>query len=933
MTTYAAVNVFLFSCGLVACGWAASPEEPVSDVAATATEAEDDGDDPAFRNQTSEGEEKFWRALKLFRSKEASSLATARGLLEESVAKEFPHAQLHLGELYQSGGQGYSRNLKKSAAYFRLAAERGNAFAKVSYGIALFSGMGERKNDEKAMEWLAAAVAPDADYSRPQPPAEFFANEGGAEGDQPDGGIAGTASADPVASTQARAHYVLGVIYESRKDLAQAQSHYVAAATAGVAGRDGVQQAATQAAINFAMGKGVPRDSQKANEMLDHSRKLGRHLGISTIHHYATAKLVDEFAVSELEEAISKASDDAAGEMQLNIARLLTDRKSKDYNPKEAVRWFELAAESGKPWAMLELALLYSRGETGATELEKAFVWFERAGSGTTPKHYLGVANLIICHTNGIGTEKNPAKAREIALLHRENELISHLTLLGECPTAILTYEQVLALNTRWATKLKDPQAQYLMGLRNEGGVGGFGGKRRFKGAATWYKKAMKVKHGPAARQLGLLYEANPQAFGLQQGEAWRKAVECYQVGVEAGDARAMAFLANLIANGRGTPWREEEAKSLYERSVAIDPALSLAWNNLGAIYQRRFREAKLKRDDIFAQLNRTMMMSCYEKSDSQGFAWAANNLGSLYYSEELGERDFQKAYGYFERAAGEGHPDARFRLGEMHEKGEGVPVTQVEAAYHYRLAALDGHSGALRRLVDFYLQGKGGTQDMERAQFWLGRMYQNGDIGALATYADLAMRQKRYAEAVKLFEFLKDVNDRSVSALAYHRLSGCYRDGLGVKVKPSRAKFYRQKALELGSVEAMYVVAMEKFAQGDKDAAVASMIRIANQSPDAAYRLGQLYYHGQHLEPDLAKAMSYLRSAAERVHGDALYFLAGMTYNKTHGAPELEEAIKFAQSADAVGHPEAAALREKLERRRNRAAPPPEETAGTRST
>jgi TPR repeat protein len=914
----------------VACGWGASLQDSSSEADAIAANAESDSDDTAAPTQVSEAEQKFWQALKLFRSKKPSDLATARGLLEESVAKEFPHAQLHLGELYQAGGHGYPRNLKKSAAYLRLAAERGNAFAKVSYGIALFSGIGERKDDEKALHWLTAAVAPEADYSRPHPPKDFFAIDGKSEGDRLDEGVAGAATADPVASTQARAHYLIGVIHESRKNLAEAQSHYVAAATAGVAGRDGVQQAATQAAINFAMGKGVPRDSHKANEMLDHSRKLGRHLGIATIHNYATAKLVDEFAVSELEEAISKASDEAAGEMQLNIARLLTDRKSKDYNPNEAVRWFELAAESGKPWAMLELALLYSRGETGAPEPEKAFAWFERAGSGDTPKHYLGVANLIISHHNGIGTPKNPAKAREIANLHRENELVSHLTLLGECPGAILTYEQILALNTRWATKLKDPQAQYLMGLRNEGG---FSGKRSFKGAVSWYKKAMKVKHGPSARQLGLLYEANGQAFGLMQGEAWRKAVECYQVGANAGDARAMAFLANMIANGRGTPWRENEAKSLYEKSVAIDPNLSLAWNNLGGIYERRFREAKFKRDDILAHLNRTMMMSCYEKSDSQGFAWAANNLGLLYHTGILGEKDFQKAYGYFERAAGEGHRDARFRLGEMHEKGEGVPVTQVEAAYHYRLAALDHHPEALKRLVDFYLQGKGGAQDMDRAQFWLRRMYENGDIGALATYANLAMRQKRYEEAVKLFEFLKDVKDRSVSALAYHRLSGCYRDGLGVKAKLSRAKFCRQKALELGSVEAMYAVAMENFAQGNKDAAVASMIKIANQSSDAAYRLGQLYYHGQDIEPDLDKAMSYLRSAASRIHGDALYFLAGMTYNKANGAPELEEAIKFAQSADAVGHPEAAALREKLERRRNVAAPPPEETAGTRST
>jgi TPR repeat protein len=616
--------------------------------------------------------------------------------------------------------------------------------------------------------------------------------------------------------------------------------------------------------------------------------------------------------------------------MQMNIARLLTDRKSKDYNPKEAIRWFELAAESGKAWAMVELALLYSSGEAGSPDYEKAFTWWERVGSGKDPKHYLGVANLIICHENGIGTTKDSVKAREIATQHRHDELVSHLMLLGQCPKSILTFEQRVELNKHWATKMKDPQAQYLMGLQSEGG---FGVKQSTKDAAAWYKKAMKAKHGPASRQLGMLYERDLHTFSRNAGDAWKKAVDCYRIGAEAGDARAIAYLATMTANGWGIPSREEEAKSLYERSLAIDPELPLPWNNLGAIYERRFREAKNKRDDILANLNRVMMMKCYEKSDQLGFAHATNNLGLLHYNGALGERDFEKAYIYFERAAEAGHREARFRLGEMHEKGEGVPVTQVEAAYHYRLAGLDGHPESLRRLVNFYLQGKGGARDMDRAQFWLVRMYENGDVGALVTYADLAMQQKNYGEAVKLFQMLKGSPDRNVSAAAYHQLSRCYRHGWGVAARAGRAKAYRQKALELGSVDARYAAAMEDFAQGKRSEAIASLAKIANSHPTAAYKLGQLYYLGEYVEKDLERGMGYLRKAAAAAQPDALYFLAATTYKQSPGAPELEEAIGFVQSAEAMGHAEAAVLREKLESRRKTAAPKPEETAGARST
>jgi TPR repeat protein len=857
------------------------------------------------------GAEKFWSALSHFRSKSSADLAVGRAELEAAAADEFTHAQLMLGECYQAGSYGFPVNPRKGANYYQLAAARGNAFAKVSYGMCLFSGVGVRKNFNAAAEWLIAALAPDADFSRPEPPADFFTNASAVAAED---SVAGGTSEDPVASAQARAHYILGVILEAAKKPAEAQAHYVAAANAGPGGKAGVQQAALQAAVNYAFGRGVPRDSAKANEMLAKTRTLARRTGISTVHDYATAKLVDDFAVSEMEEAVAKASDEIAGDVQLNIARQFTDRKSKDYNPKEAVQWFELAAESGRAWAMLELGLLYSRGDLGKPEPEKAFVWFERAGGGEKPKHYLALANLVICYENGIGTAKDSAKAREIAGRHKSEELVCHLELTGRCPNSILDYEQALALNQRWAGEGKDPQAQYLMGLRYESG---YGVKANIKTAASWYKKGAMAKHGPSSRQLAILYQFYGSSFGLGTDKAYAKAAEYYRAGADAGDAIATAGLATMTVQGLGVPRSEENAKELYEKSLAIDPKLTLALNNLALIYEKRFREARAGDQAIVAELNRTMMLDLLRKGDDAGYDLAAYNLGRLYHEGVLGKPDLEKAYGYYEKAAERGHSEARFLLGKMHEYGEGVPVGYVEAAYHYRLAALANHVGALRRLVAFYMEGRGGTQDLDRAQFWLLRLANLQAPDALAALADIAIQQKKYAQAIKLLEMLRSNFGGDLQGIAYERLSRCYRDGLGVKTNPKKAQQYLQKALDLKNPDAQCRLAKNLLGKGKLMEGLKWYEEAARNSGAANFALGQIYFFGQGVEPNRGKADDYLRRAASRSFPDALYFLAAMTYKNEEGAPKLDEAIQFATNAEAMAFPNAAELREKLEQRR----------------
>ena len=908
----------------------AAPDSAAETAAKTVEATEDDAvEKTPAPAKTDPAAEKYWLAIKLLNSKQGSDLEQGRAALQSAADLEFPHAQSLLAECLMTGGYGFPKDKRKAANLYRLAAERGNAFAQVSLGQCYYSGTGVRKDIEKATQWLTKAVAADADFSRPTPPPDFFASPG--NNNRTESEIAGQLERDPVGDSTAAAHFILGEIAASDKKTDEAQKHYVAAATAGVDGRSGIYPAAIQAALNYAFGQGTTRDMVKANEMLATSKKLTTRAGLSTIHNYAVLKVVDDFAAGDLEETISAAGEKFQTAAQFNIAETFTKKTSKDYNPAEAVKWYELAAENGNAWAMLQLAFIYSRGDLGKPDPAQAFTWFEKAGGGEKPKHYLALANLAICLNNGIGTAKDPAKAADLFKQRRNEEFICYLGSIGQCPPAVVTWDQRIKLIETWAKDKKDPQAEYFLATRYRDG---WDGKPDLSAAVRWYKKAAAAGHGAAWNALGLVHEFNPGFFDQSPREGLRSALECYKKGGEAGDVEALASYANMLNEGIVSDQNRDEAERLYLRCLEIDPNHARAHNNLGCIYKDRLSDGGNALPVETYQALRKKVFEHFEAGVRLEYPYAALNLGSIYFEGWPADRDLRKAYRYYEQAAEWGLPQTHYTLGLMHERGQGVPVTYSEAAYHYRLAALEGHLPSLRRLIDFYISGKTGAVDLDRAFFWLNLLARTGDQDAITTIADLLLVKKEYGAAIKLLKQLADEGSPYQEGFACERLSRCYAGGLGVKANPARAKKYLDQAIKLGDGNALSSLAMEQIKQGKTQEGIATLKQAANYSSDACYCLGQLYFFGTYIEKDQAQALRLMRNAAERNLPEALIFLAGTTYNHVPGAPSIDEAIRFAQQAEANGDGKAKSIREKLERRRNAGNNgPDEETARARSS
>lgn len=839
----------------------------------------------------------FWRAVELLRSKKPEDLAAGREALQSASDQEYVHAQIHLAHQLLTGSSGFAANSRKAANLFQLAAERGNAYAMASLGHCLLTGTGIRRNPRKAEEWLKRALTPEADYTRPNPPA------GSSAGGFAVAGLAGEIARDPAASTRASVHFLLGQIHSQRNDAKGAHPHFEAAARAGDNGLEGIAQAAVQAAFNHAFGLGTTRDLAKATEMLELSKRLGARASAAQIHSGVATKRIDEFAAADLEETALDESEAMQQQMRLLIAQTFADRKSKDYNLREAAKWYELAAENDQAWAMIALAFIHARGELGTPDPVAAFQWLERAGGGDRPKHSLAAANLGLCYLHGYGTPADPERAREIFRRFRKHHILAYLGSEGRAPAQIQDFEQSMKLLEQ--TAKKEAHAQFLMGRRH---LEGWDGRQDLDEAIRWFNRAVKAGHPTAMVYLGWLHQTNPWQFRNERQQGVEAAARLFRTAAEQNEPEGLAALGLFQLNGTAMPRSLTLAERSYLKCLELEPDNADAHNNLGVVYLNQAAEGN-------SSVIRGNMLKHFERASELGHALAAANLGSLYYQGNLVPQDLRKAYLHYNQATDRGYTKGHYQLGQMHEHGQGVPVTPSEAAYHYRMAALDGNRDALQRLAQFYLSGRGVSMDLDRAGFWLSRMAQAGNPGGLLALVDIALTRQRYDEALPMLRRLSGNGSDFIAGFAYDRLSRCYEHGLGVKSDPARAKRYFDEAVKRGNADALTHLALSQIAEGRTEEALRHLHTAAQRSSDAAFYLGQMYFFGTNVSKDQARAFGYMRHSADRGNAKALYFLAAATYKGVEGAPSREQALQFAEQAEGLGFAEATTLRQELEK------------------
>lgn len=249
------------------------------------------------------------------------------------------------------------------------------------------------------------------------------------------------------------------------------------------------------------------------------------------------------------------------------------------------------------------------------------------------------------------------------------------------------------------------------------------------------------------------------------------------------------------------------------------------------------------------------------------GNVLAIQDLGKLYSTDKLGEKDEKKSFSFYEEAFQgfmEIEPDSDFmfpyepkfdgqimkpvnmrsyvwyRIGKMHCYGLGTEQDYAQSFEWFLKSAHEGNKFAQYSLANLYYYGNGVEKDLSQAFWWYRKSSEQGQ--PYASYAVAQMYSKgeyvaenketaqRYYKAA-LSGFLELESKDQADDNLYYKLGAMYKNGLGTEIDIPKAIEYFEK-----STENMW----------------------------STYQLGRLYLFGaEELEKDKEKAVEWLTKSA----------------------------------------------------------------------
>lgn len=253
----------------------------------------------------------------------------------------------------------------------------------------------------------------------------------------------------------------------------------------------------------------------------------------------------------------------------------------------------------------------------------------------------------------------------------------------------------------------------------------------------------------------------------------------------------------------------------------------------------------------------------------------------ALYQHGQGNESDFPEALELFIRAnQWPPHKDTQFYIGRMYHLGHGTEQDHTKAREWYTSAVESGSVRAANNLANLWADGDGGEANLPMAMSFLNYASERGMAMASFNlglkYRTKVANSPDYTNALKYYELAVEQAEKDGwnYAEAAYWVGWIYMYGKGVPVDVDKARH---------SLEA---AAKGKFHR-------------------AYFTLGWFWESGQQGVPDLRKANSYYKLAAEQGHAQAMSNLANNLW-RLDGVDAMPEALPHFRAAIAKGNADA---------------------------
>lgn len=322
------------------------------------------------------------------------------------------------------------------------------------------------------------------------------------------------------------------------------------------------------------------------------------------------------------------------------------------------------------------------------------------------------------------------------------------------------------------------------------------------------------------------------------------------------------------------------------------------------------------------------------------GNVLAIQDLGKLYSTDKLGEKDEKKSFSFYEEAFQgfmEIEPDSDFmfpyepkfdgqimkpvnmrsyvwyRIGKMHCYGLGTEQDYAQSFEWFLKSAHEGNKFAQYSLANLYYYGNGVEKDLSQAFWWYRKSSEQGQ--PYASYAVAQMYSKgeyvaenketaqRYYKAA-LSGFLELESKDQADDNLYYKLGSMFKNGLGTEADISKAIDYFKRSAEMNNKNGLYeygkVLIQGKHIEADLNKGlecIEKSIKLGNSN--AKRFLALEYISGECFPQDIEKGIAMLTECADEDDNFASFKL-GQIYLKGEIVPQdLEKAEKYLLSAE----------------------------------
>lgn len=392
---------------------------------------------------------------------------------------------------------------------------------------------------------------------------------------------------------------------------------------------------------------------------------------------------------------------------QFDLAFLYEQGHGVEQNLEKAVKYYKLSAESGNTNAQNRLGELYHHGEGDLKkDLEKSITYYKLAANQGHPvaQNNLGEIYEFLKGGTPFPIADSYAASAKQGNVHGQFNL-GRAYESGRIKDGKINHNEAFKYFKLAAAQGHEGAKGYVIRFLEEGK----GVEKDLAEAAKY--RGMRKKELPS-RNLGSLYE---RGEGVPKDMS--KAIEYFRLGALAGDLESQVKLGDYYQENKDT----EKAVEFY--TLAANQGDPKACYQLGSIYESQNEPAKAREWYLEAAL----------RGDDQVCLKLAEEFRK--------EGDWEKALYLYSEAEELGNANAKFRLGELYESGEGIGGKDIKIAMRYfEEAGKLGHARALNHLGILYEDVK---KDFEKAfecyemsaelgskssQYNLGVIYEDGE-------------------------------------------------------------------------------------------------------------------------------------------------------------------------------------------------------------